>query len=97
MFEGEKVTYRNKELSCGRSLRSILIFNNEDIRESPVEGAFERNFAWEVETTKSIEHIKKNNPKSLYFICFLTTWIMVDNSSKCIFVLISMLGRVKNI
>ena len=30
-------------------------------------------------------------------MCFLTTWIMVDNSSKCIFVLISMLGRVKNI
>ena len=34
---------------------------------------------------------------SFHFICFLTTWIMVDNSSKCIFVLISMLGRVKNI
>ena len=30
------------------------------------------------------------------FIWFLTTWIMVDNSSKCLFMLISMLGRVKN-
>ena len=34
---------------------------------------------------------------SNHFICFLTTWITVDNSGKCIFVLIFMLGRVKNI
>ena len=31
---------------------------------------------------------------SIHFICFLTTWITVDNSGKCIFVLISMLGGV---
>ena len=42
-------------------MRSILIFNNEDVRESPVEGAFERNFAREIEATKSIKHISKNN------------------------------------
>ena len=41
-----------------------MIFNNEDVRESPVEGAFEGNFACEVEVTKSIKHISKNNPKS---------------------------------
>ena len=44
-------------LSRGRSLRSILIFDNEDVCESPVEGAFERNFTCEVEATKSIKHI----------------------------------------
>ena len=41
-----------------------MIFNNEDVRESPVEGAFEGNFACEVEATKSIKHISKNNSKS---------------------------------
>ena len=53
-----------RELSRGRSLRSILIFNNEDVYESSVEGTFERNFACEVDATKSIKHILKNNPKS---------------------------------
>ena len=51
-----------RELS--RGLRSILIFNNEGVCESPVEGAFEGNFACEVEATKSIKHISTNNPKS---------------------------------
>ena len=35
--------------------------------------------------------------RSIHFIWFLTTWVMVENSSKSIFVLISMLRRVKNI
>ena len=30
------------------------------------------------------------------FIWFLTTWVTVDNSSKCVFVLISLLSWVKN-
>ena len=34
-------------------------FYNEDICESPVEGAFERNFVCEIEATKSIKHISK--------------------------------------
>ena len=34
--------------------------------------------------------------RSIHLIWFLTTWITVDNSSKCVFVLISILGRVKN-
>ena len=34
--------------------------------------------------------------RSIHFIWFLTTWVTVGNSSKCVFVLISMLGRVKN-
>ena len=55
---------RNKRTVTGRSLRRILIFNNEDVRESSVEGAFEGTFACEVEATKSIKHISKNNPKS---------------------------------
>ena len=45
-------------------MRSILIFNNEDVRESSVEGAFEGNFACDFEATKSIKHISKNNLKS---------------------------------
>ena len=36
----------------------------EDVRESPVEGAFEGTFAVEVEATKSIKHISKNSPYS---------------------------------
>ena len=32
----------------------------------------------------------------IHFIWFLTTWITVKNSNKCVFVLISMLGRLKN-
>ena len=35
--------------------------------------------------------------RSIHFISFLTTWVTVGNSSKCVFELISMLGRVKNI
>ena len=34
--------------------------------------------------------------RSIHVIWFLTTWVTVENSSKCVFVLISMLGRVKN-
>ena len=34
----------------------------EDVRESPVEGAFEGTFTCEVEATKSIKHISKNSP-----------------------------------
>ena len=34
--------------------------------------------------------------RSIHFIWFLTTWVTVENSSKCVFVLISMLGRVEN-
>ena len=34
--------------------------------------------------------------RSIHFIWFLTTWVTVENSSKCVLVLISMLGRVKN-
>ena len=30
------------------------------------------------------------------YLRFLTTWVTEENSSKCFFVLISMLGRVKN-
>ena len=41
-----------------------LIFNNEDVHESPVEGAFKGNFACEVEATKSIKHILKKPLKS---------------------------------
>ena len=33
--------------------------------------------------------------RSIHFIWFLTTWVTVENSSKCVFVLISMLGKVK--
>ena len=36
----------------------------EYVRESPVEGAFEVNFACEVEAIKSIKHISKNSPNS---------------------------------
>ena len=34
--------------------------------------------------------------RSIHFFWFLTTWVTVENSCKCVFVLISMLGRVKN-
>ena len=34
--------------------------------------------------------------RSIHFICFLTIWVTVENSSKCVFVIFSMLGRVKN-
>ena len=34
--------------------------------------------------------------RSIHFIWFLTTWVMVGNTSKCVFVLISMLGWVKD-
>ena len=34
--------------------------------------------------------------RSIHLIWFLATWIMVENSGKCVFVLILMLGRVKN-
>ena len=34
--------------------------------------------------------------RSIHFIGFLTTWVTVQNLSKCVFALISMLGRVKN-
>ena len=34
--------------------------------------------------------------RSIHVIWFLTTWVTVENSSKYVFVLISMLGRVKN-
>ena len=33
--------------------------------------------------------------RSIHFIWFLTIWVTVENSSNCVFVLISMLGRVK--
>ena len=36
----------------------------EDVRESPLEGAFEGTFACEVQATKSIKQISKNSPKS---------------------------------
>ena len=42
---------RNKNCHAVWEVR-ILIFNNEDVRESPFEGAFERNFACEIEATK---------------------------------------------
>ena len=34
--------------------------------------------------------------RSIHFIWFLITWVMVGNTSKCVFVLISMLGWVKD-
>ena len=33
--------------------------------------------------------------RSVHVIWFLTTWVTVENSSKCVFVPISMLGREK--
>ena len=43
---------------------------------------------WEMSHCRSL--------RSIHFIWFLTTWLMLENSSKWIFVLISMLSRVKN-
>ena len=48
------------------SVRSNYARENifKDVREIPVEGAFEGTFVFEVEATKSIKHISKNSPKS---------------------------------
>ena len=36
----------------------------EDVRQIPVEGTFERAFAYEVEAAEAIKHISKNSAKS---------------------------------
>ena len=43
--------------------------------------------------TREMSHSR--SLRSIHFICFLT-WVTVGNSSKCVFVLISMLDRVRN-
>ena len=46
--------------------------------------------------TREMSRQRGRSLRSIHFIWFLTTWVTVGNSSKCVFVLISMVGRVNN-
>ena len=55
-----------------------------------------------ISTSKQRDHVigtrwmsRDHSLRRIHFIWFLTTWLTVENSSKCVFVLISILGRVK--
>ena len=55
-----------------------------------------RRQSWKGTKFKKMRLCADVHARSMHAIWFLTTWVTVENSSKCVFVPISMPGRVKN-